>query len=980
MLEIRKNTFSKSYENSFFRHFSEQLNDLFKERNLDGLLLGSPVCEVDERLQIDALLITNNVVCIIDFKNYNGTITLPHEYDFEVGLWITETGEQVKGGSSKNPFIQLKNQKRRFIEVSKKIIETKICTSDSFNPFHTIRIVCFQDEVNIIGSIPRKESLNFFIVEKRNFRDKVLDIIDVTDRDVHLTEKSFDVFKEVFKADKYTLEKRQKEEINIEVASKSAKFDRSKLYDDQKVALDEIKKFLEDPTKQVFILQGTIHSGKTSLIPFIQELAYDSQIHETEIFAASSRIAHNLLSLNGFEKVNSIYSFIYGGVMNESQKVNSENEELITEIEKEGISAEIPLEIVPLKKCDNTENALFIVDESQLVSDSYHESFDLVFGTGYLLGDFLNFAELDSSMRKIIFIGDPFLLQFGRTEESPLNPAYLEEIYKLNVSSYSLVDKHNYSDLNNQALRCVQNIKANLFNSLNFVAGSQVSIIHNNDKLTSVKQFVLDNIDGHILVFSNEDAHKINLWIKKSIFGTGTEMATNDLVLFHNNISFDDKNDPFAVPKKIYNGQFARVIGIDQNRISETVKIKGEQTEIIFREIALQLNGSGDKVLVMSLENFSKSLKPELSKNETIAFKIILNTQIYNYLKENPFEKSPYYSELVTSDIYQLNQKEIAELKQSLIEGQKVKGKLDYKESEQKKLINRAKSEYRRKIKYSLAKDPSTKYYKYKNAALLRFGWAMTIHKSVSFKWDEVIINIESGIGYNNSRNHETYFRMLYTALSRARQKVNLINYKSISPFDNTEIIDSNTGMKPKEVFFQSYNSEPTLRIEELKAFVTAKLAVVKLNIKNIEHYDWQERYIITNENNQATLLSISYTAKGLFHLQPVLGGDGNLSKIVLDALTKKSEMTSFDLIKDEWRKLEYEKLRIALFAAEIKFEAIVQFAYKDKIRFYSHASELEIEVDYGNDGMVRKITAKYYSDQNIWNLFKESIIKLKQE
>ncbi|MBK6681586.1 MAG: ATP-binding domain-containing protein [Ignavibacteriales bacterium] len=47
----------------------------------------------------------------------------------------------------------------------------------------------------------------------------------------------------------------------------------------------------------------------------------------------------------------------------------------------------------------------------------------------------------------------------------------------------------------------------------------------------------------------------------------------------------------------------------------------------------------------------------------------------------------------------------------------------------------------------------------------------MTIHKSVSFKWDEVIINCDPGLGYNNSRNNENYFRLLYTALSRAKKK-----------------------------------------------------------------------------------------------------------------------------------------------------------------------------------------------------------------
>ena len=63
-----------------------------------------------------------------------------------------------------------------------------------------------------------------------------------------------------------------------------------------------------------------------------------------------------------------------------------------------------------------------------------------------------------------------------------------------------------------------------------------------------------------------------------------------------------------------------------------------------------------------------------------------------------------------------------------------------------------------------------------KNSAQLRFGWALTVHKAMSYKWDEVFFNVETGGGKTN----ETYFKWIYTGLIRATHKVNLINYKSI--------------------------------------------------------------------------------------------------------------------------------------------------------------------------------------------------------
>ena len=64
----------------------------------------------------------------------------------------------------------------------------------------------------------------------------------------------------------------------------------------------------------------------------------------------------------------------------------------------------------------------------------------------------------------------------------------------------------------------------------------------------------------------------------------------------------------------------------------------------------------------------------------------------------------------------------------------------------------------------------------------------------------------------------------------------------------------------------------------------------------------------------------------------------------------------------------------------EIKFEIIIQTNYKDKIRFFSPENELEIELDYGGNGMVSKITAKYYSEVTIWEIFKDVFLTMKQE
>ncbi|MBK9185429.1 MAG: hypothetical protein IPM78_03620, partial [Moraxellaceae bacterium] len=299
-------------------------------------------------------------------------------------------------------------------------------------------------------------------------------------------------------------------------------------------------------------------------------------IQETEVFASSSRVANNLLTISGLEKVNSIYSYIYGGQKNNKQEdEQSEGNENSEEVDKANDSEEFQIEEVPLKKCDNSDNALFIVDESQLVSDSFSQSIDLIFGTGYLLKDFLSFINSTNTKRKIIFIGDPFQLQLGKTDESPLNPLYLEEAYKLKTNAYQLLDKPDFSVINKEALFCVDKIRTKYFNSLQFVTDDNFCFLQKEDVAKVVSNIIHNKIECHILCSSNEKSQEVNYWIKKSIIQNGNDIANGDLVLFNNNIETAKENDPFAKPKRIYNGQFAIVDNATpESYFRETKKIK----------------------------------------------------------------------------------------------------------------------------------------------------------------------------------------------------------------------------------------------------------------------------------------------------------------------------------------------------------------------------------------------------------------------
>ena len=987
MLEIRRGTAAKNYENTFFREFAENLKSFFDKYSIDGLLIANSECEAEKRLQIDALLITSNVVCIIDFKNFGGKIKLPRnaKSEFEFGKWTNDSGEIIKGGNSINPFIQLKNQKERFITVCKNKIIPDLKSGEEFNPFHTVRMVCFQKPIELVGSIPSHEELNFFIIDQNNYLEKIKDVIDIADKQVKLSLNSFNQFKEIFRADKFDIKETYSEKITFDSYSTELNYDT--LHPDQKSALQEIEEFIKSDTEKIFVLQGTSLSGKSYLIPFIEDIAYNNEVAQIELFASSSRVATNLLSESNL-KFNSLYSYIYGGGLQDTQNEVDETQEYEEDTEK------IRLEIVPLKKSDNEDKAIFIVDEAQLVSDNYHQSIDLRFGSGKLLEDFIKFSDLKNSNRKIIFIGDSFQLTIGKKEESTLNPEYLKEKYELDTKAFQLIDKENKSLIIKQALLAVNGIRYQSFNQLSFEFSENLRPLDKEEILPIIKNRIVNNSDFHLLSYSNADAQKVNYWIKRAIIKNGDDIAPNDLIIFNNNFRVEDTNDPFAEPKKVFNGQIGAVTKVGSEIIPEIITPKGKQPITLkYREVSLILKDTGHNATVLSLENYRLSEKGELSEDEIIALKIILNREIKIELNKNPFDKSELYKEMQHSNDFKELEREIGSLQKKLDNGEKVKTKLQETERTLRKITNSAKQKYRRVFENKLNKDTSSKYYKYKNAAQLRFGWALTVHKSMSYKWDEILFNVDQG--ENRGKTNEDYFKWIYTGLTRAKDKVSIINYKDINPFLKMELRDANTGKKPdKKIYFIANpeinisESESTLikkfnfpmdkpQLLQLFQLLNSKLEPNKININSINHPNYQELYELNGSNGEVATVSFYYNNKGQFKIPTLMKTEPKeFGDEVINILVGKNSLIDFAFIKDKWRENIYTSLNQQLNKKSFYINYIIQAPFKDTIKIFKDDTELIIDMYFDGDGFYSSIIATYYSEGEIWNDFKEILSK----
>ena len=62
---------------------------------------------------------------------------------------------------------------------------------------------------------------------------------------------------------------------------------------------------------------------------------------------------------------------------------------------------------------------------------------------------------------------------------------------------------------------------------------------------------------------------------------------------------------------------------------------------------------------------------------------------------------------------------------------------------------------------------------------------------------------------------------------------------------------------------------------------------------------------------------------------------DNTISNEIIEYLIKKNNDFDFSIIKDEWRKEQYIELSKKLEKEGIYFEYLIQFNFKDKIKFF---------------------------------------------
>lgn len=782
-LEIRHNRAEHTHENEQFRRVATSMGEAFNEHNWTGLLIGNPFNDTYSRFRADAILLYNNGLVIIDFKDYSGIVQLPlGEEQFQFTPWYNENLYDnqriaIKAGARfVNPFMQLKHYREAMYE----IIETTSSLATQVDKTRTCAANIFSGPIEIINRVPGKFRYYKILQEAPSSLQNFL--YDYSSPNSYSAE-SAETLKTIFPAPLWLAERliRQPEKepepspVELHHPPKPAPLSSEQPKEEQPFEIEarvkeKLSNFLNQDSSGILVLESMQAAERDVWMQHILNSTNSHRIPQVEIWSYSSRIARQINTRTGILPY-SLFATIYGG---EERILQKDELPDTTEIKR----------VIPIRSSTLLdEKAVVILHEAHLVDSSLIDFGEdsLTFGSGRLLDDLLTFLALSSTGRKLICIGDPYSLTYGKYDNCALNKSKLEELHQGELDFLRQQIPVNHDNcLDFLQAELAGGIENGIFNSLTYNFDGTVAELQRQEALQCIKGWFSQPLSNEpnkaILTYTNELANRISSWIKADCLNNGRELATNDLLLVNNHVSIADVTG-FGNSTDIHNGMYLLV-----KEVRELQTITLSQKE----EQPVELNYIHIKAVVLShpdtmeinlwlLSNCLQNPHGRPLEEEERALKILLNMKIQEEKKKNPFEMSPYHTSLHQNTEYTELKIRENDLEQRLSSNERCKTKLEEVRRNIRELERRFSRYHTQKIRQTVHEnDPLI------NAVHARYGWAITVNKAIGSRFDETLIMAK--MGDDKPAYNSTYFRWLYTALSATVSKAWIFEPQTVHP------------------------------------------------------------------------------------------------------------------------------------------------------------------------------------------------------
>lgn len=912
----RGSAFNHSHENHAFNTLYDSLCDEWEEREEQLYLFGNFFVAGKE---FDALIVKNNAFIVIDFKNFGGNVRFS-----ENGPWYCDD-VVVKGGNSRNPFLQIRNNKFALLDYIK---SGHIELPSKPNLGHISGLVIFHQPIQIDEmQIPQQIKSWFHICDL----NKALRTIDgIASANTDLSVRELEAIAEAFAAPEYFPDGKPV------IKSIVTKKDESSAHfftpiGTQKVVLKKAEEWL-DSDKCAFILKGMSSTGKRTLLrQILGQISNKSK--SFLLLAPNARLAKKYSEL-GLGEFNSIYQVLYS---NKSDGVV-----------KKSTGVELAKHPVVLTN-EEVKDKVIVIVEAHLISNSYYDMDSAVFGSGHMVNDLL--SVFVSTPPKLLLVGDPYQLSRGDLDQCLLSAQALRDS---ELATEEVFLEHQMEsdpkELREFQFEIAQQMQVKQFNRLPHADNKVVQQIENNPAIG--QDITSGRYHAVYLTGLNDVAHKINRAAKQKVLKQPNPHILNvgDLVDFHTSSPVIQENlDTEQIELNtdwVHSGEIACVTHVENHIETIELQLKGRDrpTTVQIGYFRCNLPQLGE-VKLSYLVDYLHAVKPELNQDQLLVLSIKAREQ--------------------ASETYRSFKERLEQISDK---------KSEHYKAEKKK--------YNDLVQNHIAYSPLL------NAARIRYAYAMTVHRAQGRQWSTVYLDASRGPS-GDAITNDGYFRFLYTASMCADVNIGLLKYPKLTPLSQAQFVPNNncklTSFNIIKGFSYQTPDDQTLErfnypvgfesdVKELKALcysIASKIKQSDWRICEVKQHSYQELYTFEHTSKKKVKVRFTY--------------DKNLTVKTLafpEESKEKSLCEQLRLLLDTNVAVEIQRLNTALetiadFLESTEFELVqakIRSDWEMLVGLTNDKESIELKVYVGKDGMISKIMPERATSDSVISFFKEAL------
>jgi hypothetical protein len=265
------------------------------------------------------------------------------------------------------------------------------------------------------------------------------------------------------------------------------------------------------------------------------------------------------------------------------------------------------------------------------------------------------------------------------------------------------------------------------------------------------------------------------------------------------------------------------------------------------------------------------------------------------------------------------------------------------------------------------------------NAARLRVGYGLTLHRAQGQRYPEIVANLDTGQGQAN----ESYFRWLYTLFTLPEKRIYLSNIPRISPFVQARWDESQSRLdnvrQDDLIKFDPIGEEtecshsefdfPARELEALYRHVALALSKSGFTVCGIEHHQYQEVYDLAEGEGAHCRLRLHYK-KGfrISRIEVVDPSTPVLNERIREALISN---ITFD---DEFQERIHEEVRGRLSPMGIEVRGVEHGSFKEIYFLECAEGRAKVEFHFTNEKFVTAVALSTYSDQRMKDKVREGL------